>query len=116
MRRQIVVAAVLVVACYARNHGPIPEKIENVPEMQRQVLAIVPLGTTVGDASARMQAAGFVCTLYKQQPFNVRGEKLDYLFCDRSEGLVVQRRWQIALVLHHARVSEIRASTGLIGP
>ena len=43
---------------------------------------------------------------------------IDYLYCDRTEsvGFPVTRRWQIAIVHRDGKVTEVLASTGLVGP
>src|SRR5438128_778330 len=105
MRSQFLMVVALVAAFCVRRPQGIPNGIASVPEMKNRVAALVPLGASAADAAARMSTAGFICTVYKQQPFGRPSEKLDYLYCARSEGLVVQRRWQIALVLQHSRVA-----------
>ncbi len=41
---------------------------------------------------------------------------LDCIYGDRSDGWVVQRRWQVALVHEDGKLTEVLASTGLVGP
>ena len=89
--------------------------IEVPARMVEAVLSEIPLGTSVEDAARFMEREGFACTRETNAEFlNRKG--LDYIRCDRSEGGVVARRWQVAVVHKDGKVVEIITSTGLVGP
>ena len=83
--------------------------------MVEAVLGRVPVGTPIDDAQRFMEREGFTCSRSTNEPFLDR-TGLDYLYCDRSEGGVTFRRWQVAVVHRDGKVTEVRASTGLVGP
>lgn len=89
--------------------------IEEPPRMVEAVLAKVPVGTPVDDAQRFMEREGFKCSCSTNEQFLDR-KGLDYIYCDRSVGGIVQRRWQVAVVHKDGKVVEVLASTGLIGP
>lgn len=84
-------------------------------DMANQISAKVPTGTPVDDAQEFMEREGFTCTRTANGDWGER-KGLDYLYCDRTEGGVVSRRWQIAIVHADGKVTEVLANTGLIGP
>jgi hypothetical protein len=89
--------------------------IEESPRMVETILSQIPVGTPVDDAQRFMEREGFKCSRSIGESFGDH-KGLDYIYCDRSEGLVVQRRWQVALVHRNGKVIEVLASTGLVGP
>src|SRR5713101_3012007 len=89
--------------------------IQEPPRMIEVILDQIPVGTSLADAERFMQSEGFKCSQTTNGEFlGHRG--LDYLYCDRSDGGIVQRRWQVAIVHGDGKVSEVLASTGLVGP
>ena len=83
--------------------------------MKRVILKIVPLGTPLEVAQRLMAEEGFLC--FRRTKASVLDrEGIDSLWCDRLEGGIVQRRWQVALVHRDGRVTEVLPSTGLVGP
>jgi len=82
-----------------------------------EILRLVPLGTPIPEAKARMESTNYVCSQQINQAWSTRSH-LNYLWCNRSEstGWPVKRRWQVALVDENQKVSEVLISTGLIGP
>ncbi len=103
-------AAIALSAC---SHG---EKLSDQPGVAAsQIKHWVPLGTAARDALRDMRQHGFVCSTVTNGTFgHVRG--VDYLYCGRSSGGIVHRRWQAALVLIDGKVSEVQVTTGLVGP
>ncbi len=83
--------------------------------MVEAVLGQAPVGTPVDDAQKFMEREGFSCSRSTNAAFLDR-KGLDYIYCDRSEGGIVQRRWQVAVVHKDGKVVEVLASTGLVGP
>ncbi len=72
-------------------------------------------GTSLIEARRIMQEHGFTCSVVTNGSFgDLRGA--DYLYCDYSSGGAVRRRWQAALLLANQQVTEIRVTTGLVGP
>jgi hypothetical protein len=62
-----------------------------------------------------METEGFQCRREANARFLDR-DGLDYVYCDRYEGGIVKRRWQVAAVYREGKVVEVLASTGLVGP
>ena len=83
--------------------------------MVETVQGQVPPGTPVDEALRFMEREGFKCSRTVNGSFGERNG-LDYLYCDRSEGGIVQRRWQAAIVHRDGKVAEVLARTGLVGP
>ena len=83
--------------------------------MVEAVLAHIPVGTSTDDAQRFMEREGFACSRESNAEFLDR-KGLDYIYCDRSEGGRIQRRWQVALVHRDGKIAEVIASTGLVGP
>src|SRR5262245_26147337 len=89
--------------------------IQEPPRMIEVILGKTPVGTSLPDDERFMQSEGFKCSQPTNGEFLGR-RSLDYLYCDRSDGEIVQRRWQVAIVHREGKVSEVLASTGLVGP
>lgn len=97
--------------------GP-PSATRGIEEPQRMVEAVVgkvPIGTSIKEAQRFMESEGFDCKLRTRAEFLDRSQ-IDYLDCNRDEGDLVKRRWQVALVHRDGKLVEVLSSTGLIGP
>ena len=63
-----------------------------------------------------MELQGFKCSDRIDSPFGGR-QHLNYLYCERNDGgTVVDRRWQVALVLQDSKVDEVLITSSLAGP
>lgn len=114
--RVALTAVVLVAITGCAGTRSVTRGIEEPPRMVEVVLAQVPIGTPVEDAQRFMEREGFACTRSTNAAFLDR-KGLDCIHCDRSEGSGwVQRRWQVAVVHRDGKVTEVIASTGLVGP
>ncbi len=89
--------------------------IDEPERMAEAVISGVPIGTPVDEARRFMEREGFQCRRKANAEFLDRGG-LDYLYCNRYEGGIVKRRWQVAVVHREGKVVEVLASTGLVGP
>jgi hypothetical protein len=101
--------------CAARYPVIVPG--ENAEKTRAGILERVPVGTPVERAADIMRANGFTCESMRNAAFLDR-ERIDFLYCDRERavGLMVGRRWQVALVEEEGRVMDVLVGTGLIGP
>jgi hypothetical protein len=91
---------------------------DNPKTATEQIQNLIPLGMTATNAKLIMQQQGFMCSIKHgdfQDGSNVV-KNADYIDCDKSEGSIVQRRYQVALVLTDSKVSAVKLSTGLVGP
>ena len=113
MRSFLATMLVAVVGCTGRQS--VTDGIEDPARMVEVVLKEVPVGTTAEDAAEFLGQEGFACTRKTNADFLDRKE-LEYIYCDRSEGGMVKRRWQLAVVIKDGRVAEIITCTGLVGP
>jgi hypothetical protein len=114
--RVALTAAVLVAVAGFTGIRSVTRGVEEPPRMVEAVLGQVPVGTPVDDAQRFMEREGFKCSRSSNAAFLDR-TGLDYVYCDRSEGSgAVQRRWQVAVVHRGGKVTEVLASTGLLGP
>jgi hypothetical protein len=96
-----------------------PPLAENYPVAYLQIQQWVPLGTTVMDAQKIMRAHGFTCTVTRHAQWGSQSD-VDYVYCDQiwsatNSGLIVRRRWQVALFLTDNKVSSMYLATGLLG-
>ena len=82
-----------------------------------QIRVWIPAGTSQSDAEHIMQQHHFTCSVMTNSSFGDL-KTADFLYCSQSAsaGWPVQRRWQVALVLTNSQVSDVRVSTGLVGP
>jgi hypothetical protein len=84
-------------------------------EATAQVRRWIPVGTSAIDAQRIMEQHGFTCSLVTNGSFApFRGA--DFVYCDRRENSITQRRWQVALVLDGGKVSAVQVTTKLAGP
>lgn len=93
----------------------ITQGIEDPPRMVEAIVDRVPVGTPVDDAQRFMQREGFSCSRRTNEAFLDR-EGLNYIYCSRSEGGIVRRKWKVAILHRDGKVIEVLASTGLVGP
>jgi hypothetical protein len=84
--------------------------------MVELILSHVPVGTPIEDASRFMEREGFECS--RSTDAEVPDRKRDYLYCNRWEsiGFLVSRRWHVSIAYRDGKVTEVTASTGLVGP
>ncbi len=95
------------------------ELTESPKETRSNILRVIHQGTSVQNAKKIMEQAGFKCEMQNDKPFSAGKqyyEHLNYLYCDKERGMVVSRRWQVAIVRQGNNVSDVLVSTGLIGP
>lgn len=79
-------------------------------------MEVIPVGSSITDAQDRMQASGFECVFQWHGSWG--GENnLNYLYCNRQDGgWMVQRVWQVAVMMQGVTVGDVRVATGLMGP
>jgi len=109
----LALAAILAVGGCAHD-----EKLSDQPaKAAAQIRVWVPVGTSQTDAEHIMQHHHFTCSVMTNSSFGDL-KAADFLYCSQSAsaGWPVQRRWQVALVLTNSQVSDVRVSTGLVGP
>ena len=92
------------------------ERLSTHPaEATTQVQRWVAVGTSATDARRIMEQHGFTCSLIANGTFGtLRG--VDYLYCNRHDGSIIQQRWQVALLLVEGKVSVVHVTTGSVGP
>lgn len=80
--------------------------------MQNAVAALVPDGTSLAEAEARMTAAGFACSF----DYDAVADR-DYLRCTRTdaESLLVSRRWIVTFSYADGQTTGLEVRTGSIG-
>jgi hypothetical protein len=82
-----------------------------------QIQNLIPLGMTDTNAELIMQQQGFACSIkhgdFKDGSNMVKNA--DHIYCDKSEGSIIQRRYQVALVLTDSKVSTVKLSSDLVG-
>lgn len=90
---------------------------EDAEQTRIEILKFIPLDTGILDARRIMESNKFECYFMADESF-LDERNLNFLFCDlrRSEGLLIARRWQIAIVHKDSVVTDVLVSTGLIGP
>ena len=92
------------------------DRFDDTAGMRTAVLELVPVGTPMEDARRRLELEGFRCELPATHRFEGVQDPLHYAHCDgRSRGLLVYRRWQLALVDSAGRLSDVLVATGLVG-
>ena len=109
----LLVVAIIPVAC--ASPGRATRGLKEPAEMSRAILGVIPVGSDLAEAEQFMVGQGFDCRREVGAEFLDR-KGIDYLYCNRYEGGLVQRRWQVAIVYRGGKVTEVLASTGLIGP
>ena len=93
-----------------------------------EVLKQVPIGTSIEQATAIMEASGFKCLAMQNQRVTedgpTAGQWIDHglaniLWCDSGEKsfkLVLSRRWQVVFVDTAGLVSYVVVGVGVTGP
>jgi hypothetical protein len=89
--------------------------IEEPRRMTEAILRQIPAGTPIDDAQQFMEQEGFKCSREDNEAFR-DPSGMNYIYCVRSEGSIVTRRWQVAVVHRKGKVVEVLAITWLIGP
>ena len=75
----------------------------------------IPVGTSLKDARAIMEADGFVIT--EKVNARWRGKNgFTFLCCVRDDGMVIKRRWEIALMHNGQFVTGVDIRPGLVYP
>ena len=99
-----------------------PHRTANTPAaMKAAVQKLIPPGTPLDEARRAMEAAGYTVTTMADTAFSEDGvvhRGIDYLYCDCTEhrDVLLERRWQVALVHASGGVSDVFVSMGLTGP
>ncbi|WP_373540308.1 hypothetical protein [Chamaesiphon sp.] len=102
---------------------------EDPDVVEREILRIIPIDSAIDGAKQMMEKNGFGCKFIKNGEFaRVRTDRnapggsrqqvyrnVDYLYCDASQGFLVQRRWQLAIIHVGKQVKSVAVSTGLVG-
>ncbi len=97
--------------------------------VEQEILRLVPIDSSIDRAKQIMEKNGFGCKFTENGAFarvridkNAPGgtrhqvyENVDYLYCDASQGFLVQRRWQVAIYHAKKQVKSVAVSTGLVG-
>jgi len=110
-RLMLVLVAFSISSCHARTTGKITDSIT----MTRVLQTALPFGTELSTARTFMEHEGFHCTPQTNARWGDRSH-LDYLYCERSDGSIVQRHWQVAIVYYGKYVFEVLVTTDLVGP
>jgi hypothetical protein len=104
------------------NCGPDNEKFilcSESAKVKESIQRIIPEGSSVSQAIRIMEKNSFTCSRRINSVFSENGKvtpKLDFIYCDREEGLIISERWQVAIVHDGDRVRRIHVSYGLTGP
>jgi hypothetical protein len=87
--------------------------------VKESIQRIIPAGSSVSQAIRIMEKNNFTCSRRINSVFSENGKvtpKMDFIYCDREEGLIISERWQAAIVYDGDRVRRIHVSYGLTGP
>ena len=91
------------------------------------VLKIIPIGSRIDFAKATLEAKGFTCALAHIEPFvgddpsnsgrSIAHSPSDFLWCDSVGwgGFLIDKRWQIILVMKDDAVASVEARVSLTG-
>jgi hypothetical protein len=102
---------------------------EDPDVVERQILLMMPIDSSIDRAKQLMEKNGFSCKFTQNSEFirmridkNAPGgtrhqvyEDVDYLYCNASQGFLVQRRWQAAIFHAEKNVKSVAVSTWLVG-
>jgi hypothetical protein len=110
-------ALLLTAGCFTSSSTP--PLAEDYTDAYYQVHQWVPTGASLHDAQKTMEAHGFTCSMTRDAQWQNQSH-VDYLYCDQiwsapNSGLVMKRRWQVALFLINDKVSGQYLATGLVG-
>ncbi|MBI3394617.1 MAG: hypothetical protein HY042_02165, partial [Spirochaetia bacterium] len=78
---------------------------ERADTAHQAILERYPPGTRIETVTQALENDGFTCAYQEGEFVGMKG-RARYLYCDRSNGLLVSRRWQIAVVPEGALVKE----------
>jgi hypothetical protein len=87
--------------------------LEDSGDMQKEVLTLVPVGTSIEQARAIMEKNGFDCSLSQDEE---SGAKRLYCVLERTWKWPVSRKWQIRFQYDDTGVTKILVDSGLVGP
>lgn len=93
-------------------------KLDESPEKTKEILlSHIPVGSDEMFAKKTMEENNFKCKHTNKGEF-LDINNIDFIYCDREDwkGILVFRRWQIAIILKKNRLENIQVSTGLLGP
>src|SRR5919109_795992 len=100
---------------YAAACGCGPRRSADTPAAMKAALQHL-VGTSREEATRFMEKAGYRVKVMTNEAFSEEGvvrRGIDYLYCDCSEGFLIETRWQVALVYVRDSVSEVLLSKGL---
>lgn len=84
-------------------------------EIRNELARLFPPGSRVTDARDFLTRDGFTCSEEKGE-FAGTSRRGLFIYCDRSRGVLISRRIQIALFHEEGKIIETAATAGLIGP
>jgi hypothetical protein len=103
---------------YAAACGCGPQRAADTPAAMKTALQHL-IGSSREEATRAMEKAGYRVGVMTSGAFSEEGvvrRRIDYLYCDCSEGLLIERRWQVALVYVGDSITEVLVAMGLTGP
>ncbi len=83
-----------------------------------QIQRAIPIGMAVTNAVEIMKQQGFKCSITHGDFWDGSNvvKNVDFIECNKRTGWIVQRKDQVALIFTNNAISNIKFSTGLIGP
>ena len=116
----IIILSILILTMSCRSGIKTGIKFDDDPALVKEAIKkLIPFGTTIEKAEGIMTENNFTCRLMKKSSFHDNEKiyhNIDFLYCDRSRGLIVSRRWQVAIVYTNEKVDDVYVSSGLTGP
>ena len=84
---------------------------------RQELLELAPIDSDARDAKEKLERKGLQCQWFEQREFYGLEGKHDYLYCDKEKvvGVLVNRRWQLALIHKDYLVADAKVGIGLIG-
>jgi hypothetical protein len=119
--KYIVLILLLIAGC----NSPELELSDNTASNVSAVAAYIPVGTDSTTAIKRMSDADFACTIERDKTSSIskgtsivgRVGPVDFIYCDKQQGIPVVHRWQVTLILDDKdKVKDYSVTTGLVGP
>jgi len=102
--------------CFLSGCNSTPDDTDENPElMLSNYQAKIPVGTSVRNARAIMEADGFVVTETQQAKWKGKNG-FTYLRCIRDDGIVIKRRWEFALMHNGQFITAVEVRPGLVYP